>query len=78
MNFFERFWTGLISIEVPAPETDEFVPIPKWTRAKRAGTWIRCPGCANEVLVFDFSWSSLLCRACGVVSKKTEWLIRQK
>ena len=68
-----------VTAAVQPPRGDgAFVPIPRWTHAKRSGTGIRCPGCANKVLVFDFAWSVLLCRACGVVSKKTEWLIRQK
>jgi|3_EtaG_2_1085321.scaffolds.fasta_scaffold46423_3 uncharacterized protein (DUF983 family) len=45
----------------------------KRTRAKKDGTWIKCPNCNKYHIVYHFSWSALRCCGCKTDIDKYDW-----
>jgi len=47
------------------------------TRAKKAGTLLRCPKCdsSKDNRVFHFSWAAITCQNCQEVVDKYDWYI---
>lgn len=46
------------------------------TRARRDGTIIACP-CGQEVIVFHFAWSALVCLGCRDAIEKPAWQVQR-
>ena len=47
------------------------------TRAKKAGTVLRCPKCdsSKDNRVYHFSWAAITCQSCREVVDKYDWSI---
>ena len=56
----------------------DLVPVQKHTRAGKKGKEVFCPRpeCSYPTHVYNFAWSSLVCKACGATVDKPEWLIK--
>ena len=52
----------------------KFVPVKKWSHARRSGTDIFCPSCSEKTRVYNFGWSTLLCNSCLKMVGKYSWL----
>lgn len=50
-------------------------PVTAHTRARYDGTFIKCPECGEEKVVFHFAWVALVCSGCRVEVEKTEWKV---
>jgi len=48
----------------------------KYQKAGKYGRFIYCPRCNHEHLVYNLSWTSLMCVNCEHISKKSEWWTR--
>ena len=57
------------------PDSNKFVPVPKWTHAGRRGKTVHCPRCSGETHVYNFGWHTLKCSACKAMVDKSEWLM---
>ena len=85
MNFFQRLFKKkkspvqyLTKKKSGAIVWRDLVPVPKHTRAGKKGKEVFCPRpeCSYPTHVYNFAWSSLVCKACGATIDKPEWLIK--
>jgi len=68
-----RIWR--IAGSVSRVRTAKSRKVGRYTKAGKRGKIIQCPECAHRMVMYDFSWSKIVCLGCKAEIKKTDCLL---